>query len=158
MNEPNFLPLWYRKKMKKSSEIKFKITIIVLISCIGISGIRFFKEKKSLINVNNKIENINLKFKKEKETQDNNIKNRLCTINVYTQMKQELFQKFKIDDIFIKKNKVLVKKVVDNILDATNLLEYIEKNKNYNIRHVDIENIEGDKILLKLDLKVGKYE
>ncbi|MCD3215568.1 hypothetical protein [Clostridium botulinum] len=158
MNEPNFLPLWYRKKMKKSSEIKFKITIIVLISCIGISGIRFFKEKKSLINVNNKIENINLKFKKEKETQDNNIKNRLCTINVYTQMKQELFQKFKIDDIFIKKNKVLVKKVVDNILDATNLLEYIEKNTNYNIRHVDIENIEGDKILLKLDLKVGKYE
>ncbi|KEH97232.1 hypothetical protein [Clostridium botulinum] len=158
MNEPNFLPLWYRKKMKKSSEIKFKITIIVLISCIGISGIRFFKEKKSLINVNNKIENINLKFKKEKETQDNNIKNRLCTINVYTQMKQELFQKFKIDDISIKKNKVLVKKVVDNILDATNLLEYIEKNKNYNIRHVDIENTEGDKILLKLDLKVGKYE
>ncbi|MCD3283614.1 hypothetical protein G8V05_15875, partial [Clostridium botulinum C/D] len=130
----------------------------VLISCIGISGIRFFKEKKSLINVNNKIENINLKFKKEKETQDNNIKNRLCTINVYTQMKQELFQKFKIDDISIKKNKVLVKKVVDNILDATNLLEYIEKNKNYNIRHVDIENTEGDKILLKLDLKVGKYE
>ncbi|NFQ88493.1 hypothetical protein FDF85_04975 [Clostridium botulinum] len=158
MNEPNILPLWYRKKMKKSSEIKFKITIIVLISCIGISGIRFFKEKKSLINVNNKIENINLKFKKEKETQDNNIKNRLCTINVYTQMKQELFQKFKIDDISIKKNKVLVKKVVDNILDATNLLEYIEKNKNYNIRHVDIENTEGDKILLKLDLKVGKYE
>ncbi|KEI17359.1 hypothetical protein [Clostridium haemolyticum] len=158
MKEPNFLPLWYRKKVEKRNEIKFKIVIIILISFIGVIGFRLFKDKKSLIDVNNKIEVIKLNTKKQKNIQNNNIKNKLCTINIYTQMKQELFEKFKLDDICIKKDKVLVKKVFDNILDISNLLEYIENNQNYNIKHVDIENLEEDKILLKLDLKVGNYE
>ncbi|KEI15003.1 hypothetical protein Z959_08760 [Clostridium novyi B str. ATCC 27606] len=158
MKEPNFLPLWYRKKVEKRNEIKFKIVIIILISFIGVIGFRLFKDKKSLIDVNNKIEVIKLNTKKQKNIQNNNIKNKLCTINIYTQMKQELFEKFKLDDISIKKDKVLVKKVFDNILDISNLLEYIENNQNYNIKHVDIENLEEDKILLKLDLKVGNYE
>ncbi|MCD3194163.1 hypothetical protein G8S49_01055 [Clostridium botulinum C] len=158
MKEPNFLPLWYRKKVEKRNEIKFKVVIIILISFIGVIGFRLFKDKKSLIDVNNKIEVIKLNTKKQKNIQNNNIKNKLCTINIYTQMKQELFEKFKLDDISIKKDKVLVKKVFDNILDISNLLEYIENNQNYNIKHVDIENLEEDKILLKLDLKVGNYE
>ncbi|CAG7840977.1 hypothetical protein CLOHAE12215_02401 [Clostridium haemolyticum] len=158
MKEPNFLPLWYRKKVEKRNEIKFKIVIIILISFIGVIGFRLFKDKKSLIDVNNKIEVIKLNTKKQKNIQNNNIKNKLCTINIYTQMKQELFEKFKLDDISIKKDKVLVKKVFDNILDISNLLRYIENNENYNIKHVDIENLEEDKILLKLDLKVGNYE
>lgn len=144
--------------MEKRNEIKFKIVIIILISFIGVIGFRLFKDKKSLIDVNNKIEVIKLNTKKQKNIQNNNIKNKLCTINIYTQMKQELFEKFKLDDISIKKDKVLVKKVFDNILDISNLLEYIENNQNYNIKHVDIENLEEDKILLKLDLKVGNYE
>ncbi|AYF54951.1 hypothetical protein Z957_02360 [Clostridium sp. K25] len=158
MKEPNFLPLWYRKKVEKRNEIKFKVVIIILISFIGVIGFRLFKDKKSLIDVNNKMEVIKLNTKKQKNIQNNNIKNKLCTINIYTQMKQELFEKFKLDDISIKKDKVLVKKVFDNILDISNLLEYIENNQNYNIKHVDIENLEEDKILLKLDLKVGNYE
>ncbi|EGO86577.2 hypothetical protein CBCST_17267 [Clostridium botulinum C str. Stockholm] len=144
--------------MEKRNEIKFKVVIIILISFIGVIGFRLFKDKKSLIDVNNKIEVIKLNTKKQKNIQNNNIKNKLCTINIYTQMKQELFEKFKLDDISIKKDKVLVKKVFDNILDISNLLEYIENNQNYNIKHVDIENLEEDKILLKLDLKVGNYE
>src|SRR3712207_7108177 len=106
MKEPNFLPLWYRKKVEKRNEIKFKIVIIILISFIGVIGFRLFKDKKSLIDVNNKIEVIKLNTKKQKNIQNNNIKNKLCTINIYTQMKQELFEKFKLDDISIKKDKV----------------------------------------------------
>ncbi|MFU0823795.1 hypothetical protein [Clostridium sp.] len=158
MQDHNFLPLWYRNKIEKKKRIKFRIYMCIMCFIIVVGSARLFKyekEFKRLRNMNDLKSNKTLKNEdKINETQVM----KYDTINAFNSLKKYVQDKIVFDSLEISGEEICVENSFNNIKAARKMIESIEKGKSYRIKSIDIQNINENKIVTKIELEVKDDE
>lgn len=158
MQDNNFLPLWYRNKIEKKKRIKFRIYMCIMCFIIVVGSARLFKyekEFKRLRNMNDLKSNKTLKNEdKINETQVM----KYDTINAFNSLKKYVQDKIVFDSLEISGEEICVENSFNNIKAARKMIESIEKGKSYRIKSIDIQNINENKIVTKIELEVKDDE
>lgn len=154
MQSYNFLPLWYRNKIEKREKFKFKIYVFIMSVVIITSGIRFFKYEKEIDNLNVMAKLNSDKAIKEKNNKEKNEVKKYITINTFDHFKEYANDKISFDCLEIIGKEVYLESSFIDIRIAREMLEYVEKNKDYKIKSIDIEDVKENKIVVKMRLEV----
>jgi hypothetical protein len=158
MQDHNFLPLWYRNKIEKKKRIRFRIYMCIMCFIIVVGSARLFKyekEFKRLRNMNDLKSNKTLKNEdKINETQVM----KYDTINAFNSLKKYVQDKIVFDSLEISGEEICVENSFNNIKAARKMIESIEKGKSYRIKSIDIQNINENKIVTKIELEVKDDE
>lgn len=116
---------------------------------------KYEKEFKRLRNMNDLKSNKTLKNEdKINETQVM----KYDTINAFNSLKKYVQDKIVFDSLEISGEEICVENSFNNIKAARKMIESIEKGKSYRIKSIDIQNINENKIVTKIELEVKDDE
>ncbi|EDS77969.1 conserved hypothetical protein [Clostridium botulinum C str. Eklund] len=158
MKEYNFLPMWYRNKIDRKEKIRFIVVLSIIIILLVINILRIVRYRKDIKATNNKINNINLQNLKYKKVRDSNKINKQFSISTYYDLRKVINTGENFSDIDITKHKIFMQKKFNSMEEAARTLDNIKSNFKYEIKDIKIEELENEKILLKVELKAGKNE
>ncbi|QGU95141.1 hypothetical protein GOM49_08585 [Clostridium bovifaecis] len=158
MQNYNFLPLWYRNKMEKKEKFKFKICIFIMLAIIITSGIKYFKYEKEIDSLKIIAEFNSDKVMKERSNKEKSEAKKHITANTFGYFKEYESGKIFFDCLEISGKEVYLESSFMNIKTAREMLEYVEKNKDYKIKSIDIEDVKENKVVVKMRLEVKDDE
>ncbi|MCY6370328.1 hypothetical protein [Clostridium ganghwense] len=154
MNEYNFLPLWYRKRVKEKSYLRFKINLVILLLCITIIGIDIIINSKNIISINKEVEQSIQNVKVERNRLYVMRKKKISTINTLKNFIVYLGDKKNFFYVKIKDKKIQLDGSYSDKQKISEFIEYIEKSKK--IKILDLESVtENNNIRLKISLEVN---
>lgn len=153
MNENNFLPLWYRKRIKEKRYFRFKVKFTVLLLLIVIVGINIIMNYQNIIGLNKEIEQSVQNAKVETNGVHLTEKEKVNAINTLKNFIIDIYDKKYLHMIRIKDNRMQIEGVYPNRQKINELVECIEKNKKFKILDLELVD-ENDNIKLKLNLGV----
>lgn len=152
MEDHNFLPLWYREKINKKENNKFKVYMAVMILITLIFIIRIINFENEINNLK-AIEEKSIDLIKENKQKDSKL-SKYNTIETFNSLMEGGYSNGFFDCIDIKTNELYVEKKVKGAGETTKLLDDLEKNKLFRILSVDIEETKQNDVLMKIKLEV----
>lgn len=154
MNENNFLPLWYRKRIKEKRYFRFKVNLTILLVLIVLGGINIIMNYQNISSLNKEIEQSVQNAKLETNRLHLVEKEKVNSINTLKNFIIDIYDKKYLYMIKIKDNRMQIEGVYPNRQKINELIEYIEKRKKFKI--LDLELVDGNSnIKLKLNLGVN---
>ncbi|MCY6354063.1 hypothetical protein [Clostridium sp. ZS2-4] len=152
MNENNFLPLWYRKRIKEKRYFRLKVNLTVLLLLIVFAGINIIMNYQNISSLNKEIQQILQNNKLEKSRLQLIEKEKVESINTLRNFIVNIYDKKYLYMIKIRDNRVEIEGVYPNRQKVEQFIAYIEENKKFKI--LDLE-LDGEKSNVKLKLNLG---
>lgn len=161
MNSYNFLPMWYRNKIDKRNSIKLKLYLVIMIFNVIICLTRFFTYKAEAAKLDNEINKIISKTNSKKIKTQTRDKEKVKTINTYKNVSKNITSEnsdYKFHSITIEEAKVSIESEAMDVYKAISFIDNIENNKDYKVKNIDMENIEDNKVKIKMIIEVKSNE
>ncbi|WMJ81394.1 hypothetical protein RBU49_03810 [Clostridium sp. MB40-C1] len=152
MKNYNFLPLWYRKKVRRNKKLKLRMVIYILLIMILGSGINTLMNFKNVRNLDKE-----LQFYSEREkieNKDNKTPKQEVSINSLKKITPYIKDKsnLNLSNITIENKRVFIKGHNSTEKSAKEFIQKIEKDNKFKIKDLSYVK-EKDKINLEVCLE-----